>query len=275
MRIPGASQVRDWLQSLPFRTHRQRNRLAGDTRLSPAEQALLRHVDSRISRNDKMYTGNTDHYYRVGLSAIRCIERALCKVQTVEIRNALDLPCGHGRVLRFLVKRFPETRFTVCDLNCNAADFCVKIFGVQRAYSQADLKRVSLNQRFEFIWCGSLITHLEARSINALLEFFLRHLSPGGVVVLTTHGKSVVERMHTHTIDYGIEQGEIPLISASYHMSGFGYTNYPGESQYGISLTSPAWIREQIRQIGGLQEVYFEDRGWDDHQDVFGFVKKS
>ncbi len=51
--------------------------------------------------------------------------------------------------------------------------------------------------------------------------------------------------------------------------------DYPGEKDWGVSLTSPGWIRARVRELGGLREVYFKERGWDDHQDVFGFVQED
>ena len=48
--------------------------------------------------------------------------------------------------------------------------------------------------------------------------------------------------------------------------------DYPGEKDHGVSLTSPDWIRMRIREVGGLREAFFKERGWDNHQDVFGFV---
>jgi len=50
------------------------------------------------------------------------------------------------------------------------------------------------------------------------------------------------------------------------------YTDYPDRESYGIFLTSPAWVRQQARRAGRLREVYFKERGWDDHRDVYGFV---
>lgn len=37
------------------------------------------------------------------------------------VRTILDLPCGGGRVLRFLVHRFPKAEVTACELATGAA----------------------------------------------------------------------------------------------------------------------------------------------------------
>lgn len=272
---PRLGAVRRWLRSLPFRTRKQWEHLLEDPSLEAKDRELLRKVESRISYNDGMYKGNGAHYFKVGLSAIRCIEEALNAAQIAVPRNVLDLPCGHGRVLRFLVRRFPETRFTACDLDRDAVDFCAQTFDAEAIYSQPDLNELSLNKKFDLIWCGSLISHLNDIKTIALLKFFQRHLSPGGLVLFTTQGDRVVEQMVNRTFDYGIAAEQIPVITESYKRVGFGYTDYPYMSNYGIALTSTAWIRKQVQQVNGLQEVYFRAHGWDDHQDVFGFARRD
>ena len=71
--------------------------------------------------------------------------------------------------------------------------------------------------------------------------------------------------------DYGIgPESAAPIIEA-YRGEGFGFADYPGASAYGVSLTSPEWIRRAAAEIH-LKEVYFRARGWDNHQDVYGFT---
>ena len=268
-------RVRRWLRSRPLRTERQRERLLGATDLTADQRSLLRLIDSRISPNDGMYRGDGDHYFRVGLSAIHCIEQALRAAKIDKITDALDLPCGHGRVLRFLLSRFPESRFAACDLDLDGIDFCARVLGAEPAYSQSDLRSLSLGQEFDLIWCGSLITHLDAKKISALLDFFQRHLLPGGLVVFTAAGNRVVEWMASGQFDYGIDRRKIPVITGTYHKSGYGYTDYSYMPDYGVSLTSPGWIRAEVQRIRGFREVYFESHAWDNHQDVYGFVKEA
>lgn len=233
-----------------------------------------------------MYIGNGAHYFKVGLSAIDCIEIAMNASGLASVGHVLDLPCGHGRVLRFLVHRFPNAKFTAADLDRKGVDFCVQTFGAEGIYSQLDLADFSLNCQFDLIWCGSLITHLNATGIQELLAFFVRHLMPGGLLVFTTHGERVIHQMLNRKFDYGIAEENIPLLNDSYRKKGFGFADYPntdyygipltnsGATDYGVSLTTPEWIRAETRKLG-LKEVYFCEHGWDDHQDVYGFLKQS
>ena len=44
----------------------------------------------------------------VGASAAEAIIAALAAGRLAEVKRVLDLPCGHGRVLRHLVNMFPD-----------------------------------------------------------------------------------------------------------------------------------------------------------------------
>jgi SAM-dependent methyltransferase len=160
-------------------------------------------------------------------------------------------------------------------------EFCVRTFGALPAFSSLNLDEVSLQQSFDLIWCGSLVTHLNERGILSLLRLFHRQLRTGGLLIFTTHGDFVPGRILRREFDYGLTLEQINRIGASYPETGYGYEDYPGEKEYGasvtdygVSLTSPDWIRRRVAEVGGLREVYFKERGWDDHQDVFGFVRR-
>lgn len=269
---PYLGAVRRFVRSVPPRPQLQKKRLLRDQSLKPRDRELLSKVSSQIYYNDGMYHGDGAHYFRVGLAAIHCIDEALATAGLKEVRTILDLPCGSGRVMRFLRQRFPDAEITACELMSGPLQFCVQTFGAKPAFSSLNLDEVSLDKRFDLIWCGSLITHLNERGIVALLRLFRRHVAPGGIIIFTTHGDSVARTIPTRDFDYGLEQEQIDRIGIDYPQTGYGFEDYPGEKDSGISLTSPEWIRARVRDLGGLREVFFKERGWNDHQDVFGFV---
>lgn len=271
---PGLGALRRWTRALSLRTRRQKRRLLDDPELSAAERDLLAKASGRIHYGDGMYSGDGAHYYKVGLSAIRCIDEALALAK-IDPEAILDLPCGYGRVLRFLTHRFPEAKITACELDRDAVDFCVTALGASPAYSSTDLDSLYFGTHFDLIWCGSLITHIDDANIVALFEFFRRHLAPGGLLIFTTHGDYVAGRMSTTGFDYGLLHEQILSIVDRYSLSGFAYTDYRDREHYGISLTSPEWIRKQIEKVGGLRPIHFSECGWDNHQDVFGFVREG
>ena len=72
---------------------------------------------SLISEKDDMFSGNLDHYFGVGKSAMINIIQTLNLAKCGPPKNILDLPCGHGRVMRYLREKFPDAALTGCDLD--------------------------------------------------------------------------------------------------------------------------------------------------------------
>jgi SAM-dependent methyltransferase len=271
---PYLGALRRFVRAVPLRTRLQKKKLLSDPSLTEPERELLAKVSSRIYAGDGMYQGDGAHYFKVGLSAIGCINEAIEAAGLKTVRSILDFPCGSGRVLRFLVQRFPEAEITACELDHGPVEFCVRTFGAQPAYSSLDLDEVSLDRKFDLIWCGSLATHLNERGIVALIKLFRRHLAEGGLMIFTTHGDFVPNRIVAREFDYGLAPDQIERIGADYPATGYGFEDYPDAKDYGVSLTSPEWVRARVREVGGLREVFFKERGWDNHQDVFGFVRQ-
>ncbi len=234
---------------------------------------LLKKVEITISNKDDMYAGNVAHYFKVGLSAIQCIDDSISSIENPKINNILDMPCGYGRVLRFLCQRFQNANLTGMDIDENGIDFCTHSFGVKVIHSKKKLDLLTLGSKFDLIWCGSLLTHIETIFAVDLLHFFDRHLSVGGLLIFSSHGNSVCEDIKDGKKTYGLDDRGVLQLISSYAESGYGYANYPGQADYGISVTSAEWLRGQFNKIQGWKEVYCKERGWDNHQDIFCILK--
>ena len=263
-----------------FRTRRQKERMLKSGTLESEERALLQTVETKISPKDTMYNGNIDRYFKDGLCSVRFIEEALAAAGKNSVKSVLDLPCGHGRVLRFLVRRFPRASFTACEIDRDAVDFCVDTFNAEPLYSKTNLDELETVRRYDLIWCSSLVTHLRQDKVRELLRFFHRNLEQGGVVVFTAQGDRALEVMLGREFNFCISDESIAAIASSYQQEGFGYADYPdafgyGLGEYGVTLTSPAWIRAEIERIGGLKEIYFKPGVWafQGFQDVFGIIR--
>jgi SAM-dependent methyltransferase len=218
-----------------------------------------------------MYTGDGRHYFSLSISALRHVERALRAAGAAQPDAVLDMPCGFGRVLRTLVARFPEAVITACDIRPRAVRFCSRRFGAEAVVSSATFDQLTFFRPFDLIWCGSLVTHLEPSRALSLVDLFARSLSPGGVVVFTSHGEAVAGRIGAGA-DYMLPANGVRSLMRLYEHCGYGYADYPWESGYGVSVVSPDWIRGHVEGRGELREIYFAERGWDAHHDVFGFV---
>lgn len=226
-------------------------------------------VSGIIHPDDEMFDHrNPDHYFEVGRSALAAIEVGLAEAGSVaEVRRILDVPCGHGRVLRMLRGRWPNAELTACDLNRDAVDFCVDTFVASGVYSTNPISDVDGGEDHDLVWVGSLLTHLDAPRWSEMLEWMRDRLRPGGVLIASTHGAAGLAKMSAGA-DYGLTAVDRDRVVGTHQTTGFGYAPYPWDPDYGISLSSPTWVRSTIAAISGLDLVSLHERAWDDHHDV-------
>jgi SAM-dependent methyltransferase len=239
-------------------------------------------VSGVISPEDGMYVeGHRDHYFHVGRSALRGIRLAMLAAGKDDCRDILDMGCGYGRVLRILKAAFPGARLTASDILRDPVDFCVKTFGAAPHVSRERPELIELNGAFDLIWCGTMLTNLNAERWRGFLKLFSSALAPGGLLVFTTHGRFVADRLRGGSESYGLAPEVTRRVVADYDREGFGYGDYPPEvlkmahieSDYGISVSSPSWVCARLAELPGLRIVLFREKGWDDHQDVVACLR--
>ena len=232
-------------------------------------------VSTTINSEDGMYQGNSDHYFAVGQSALQCVKLAMLAAGKGNLERILDLPCGYGRVLRVLKAAFPEAHLTACDILKDGVDFCAKEFGATPVYGQEELANLQIEGDFDLIWCGSLLTHLNADRWAGFIEFFNSLLAPNGLLVFTTHGRWVAQRIRSGENLYGLESEKLGGLLKGYDGEGFGYLSYFWGEHYGISVSSPSWVSTQLERLKNLRLINFTERGWDKHQDVVALARTS
>jgi SAM-dependent methyltransferase len=158
-----------------------------------------------IAAADEMFTGDLEVYFSVGWSALHCINVSLmaARIQPVSIRTILDLPCGHGRVLRHLSEAFPGANITACDLLRDGVDYCAQTFGASALYSDENPANIALEPNsFHLIWVGSLLTHLRADRWLDFLSLFQHALRLGGLLIFSAHGREAFRRTAEGIFDY-------------------------------------------------------------------------
>jgi len=225
-----------------------------------------------------MFKGNSDHYFAVGQSALDCIRVSMLAAKITTFTDILDMPSGHGRILRHLQAAFPEARLTACDIEVDAVDFCSHTFGASPVYANELPGDIRLPSSYDLIYVGSLLTHLDEARCADFLKFFRSALRKKGLLLFTTQGRFVAKCMREGSGTYGLLPESIPKLLLDYESRDFGYLNYPKKKKfvsenYGISLASPRWVFTQIEKMDDMRLVTFTEQGWDNHQDVVGCVR--
>lgn len=229
--------------------------------IAPADIASLP-VSTNIHPQDLMWSTGQPWYYTVGQSAIRVINLALGVAYFPEVRKILDLPCGHGRVGRYLRAAFPGAAITFCDLERSGADFCAENFGGRALYSEPDLATVDLGSGYDLIWVGSLFTHVDEQHTMAWLAHLAQSLSESGVLVATFHGAWAIEVLKPSNPIM------IDAAMPAYERHGYGFAPYAGSEDYGLSISKPSKIVEMAMGIPGTRILSYMERAWADNHDV-------
>jgi SAM-dependent methyltransferase len=234
-------------------------------------------VVREISPNDGCFT-HTLAYFEEGLTAARFIRASLEAVPLTrparEVRRVLDLPCGHGRVLRWLQVAFPGAEITACDLDRDGVDFCAETFGATPVYSEPNPQELELPGSFDLIWVGSLLTHLDASRWHGWLDLFESALAEDGLLVFTTHGRGVADRTRRGDVPWPLDAAFNQRLLAGYDEFGFGYQNYPHDPDYGLSLSSPSWVCSQIEGRPELRLLTYGELAWNGWQDIVSCVHR-
>jgi SAM-dependent methyltransferase len=152
-------------------------------------------------------------------------------------------------------------------------DFCSERFGAVPVPSSEDFATLNLGRTFDLIWCGSLLTHFDETPFREALALFSRSLAPGGVALITLHGR-YSPTFQRDVVGY-LPHDRFAEIEASYIARGFGYADYGNQQGYGISLSSPSFVLGCLESDRSITTRGYVERGWDDHQDVLIVEKRS
>jgi len=233
-------------------------------------------IPGKIHFNDQSLTkNNMEHYKSVGVSAVKLIKSGINRANMVvnENSNILDFPCGYGRILRYLKKEFPQAKFFGSDIDPRALNFCKKEFDIIPIQSNIDFNKVMFPVSFDLIWVGSLFTHIDSQDFQDLLETLISSLKEKGIIIFTTHGIECLNQLDS----YGVDFVNPHAIEKKLDKMGFVFQPYPGQSHYGISISTRLFVMETVNQAFGdkVRLIFYKKRGWDDHQDVYAFQKTS
>jgi SAM-dependent methyltransferase len=245
--------------------------------LEPIEKDVIRTIspNETMNRTDASFP---EEYWVAGRSALQAIRSCLKAANKApsDIHRVLDIPCGHGRILRYLKATFSKAEFTACDLLRDGVDFCSSVFGAIPVYSTEDLSMIPLKTNyFDLIWVGSLLTHLDSEHWGPVLNKLSSCLRDDGVLVFTAHGDYVYRSMKglEEFESHGLPYWRITQVLYRFERTGFGYAPYLGSNRYGISVSAPHWVLSTISRHRELRCVHFTDRSWHGLQDVYGCVK--
>jgi SAM-dependent methyltransferase len=242
----------------------------GKLRLAYFDSIAYERVSLRLYGDDAMYQDNTLHYLSVGASALNLIRGVQFIASISDFRRILDFGSGAGRVTRWLRAAYPAAVLDVADVRAGDLAFCAETFGAQTWDCGIAIDAMQAPGAYDLIWVGSVITHLSDTRAEALLEKLVEWLAVGGIALVSFHGRSAYS--WRSTLNY-IPAYLLPRIERAFEAGGYGYSDYPGRTDYGVSFCTSSWMVSTVQQNLQCRLVMLAERAWDDHHDVVGLQR--
>lgn len=207
-------------------------------------------VDVRVAAEDDMYSYSlhlcggrsigTMAYFRAGLGIYDCIaEVARWKFGGLDkVNSFLDFASGHGRVTRFLATVCPKGTIWASEILPDAVRFQRDVLGVNAIRSSTDPDDFNVDQKFDFIYVGSLFTHLPDRTFRRWLRKLYSLVNPEGLLAFSTHGLDHLKPDVTMPPEglYFIPQTEVPSLNPQ---------------DYGASIVTDDYVKMAILEVTG------------------------
>lgn len=186
--------------------------------------------------------------------------------------SILDFGCGTLRVSRYLIQFKPQYRYLACEVNPHSLEWVMTRFGdAARIFPMNERPPLELaDGSVDFAFAWSIFSHYSERLHRDWLEELHRILRPGGYLLATIHGGTLLDRvrneegMLSQLRGDGVDMGRV---GQDYASPGYGYYScYPegvesvkwNPKDFGMSFISPGYIE---REWSKLFEVVTIDPG--------------
>lgn len=178
-------------------------------------------------------------------------------------RDVLEFASGYGCVTRHLITN-PSLRVTTSDIHPQANDFLRSELGTVAVQSSAIPEQLEIRGHFDAVFALSFFSHMPLATWTRWLVRLMQATSPGGILVLTTHG--VHSRHHF---------GNPDLPDAGFWFTPVSEQKDLPAHDYGQTVVTPAFVREQVRTIAGAELLDVREANWWGHQDLYVLRRHS
>jgi hypothetical protein len=114
-----------------------------------------------------------------------------------------------------------------------------------------------------------------------LIDNLLKSLKPNGLLIFTTQGRFAVGMMEAFLassdvpgwMHYNLERDSVEDLIRQYNEEGYGFVNYPHQTDYGVCVAKSHWYSDRILKHDRYIQILMEEKGSDNHQDVHAFMR--
>lgn len=146
-----------------------------------------------VGSSGRQALGEAANFVRVVLDYARRAELPLCDSKF----RICDFGCGWGRYTRFMLKyAHPDNIFGI-DVSGMMLEKCRKIFGMCNFLKIDSFPPSPIRDDFfDLVFGYSVFSHLSRECSDAWIAEFSRIVRPGGLVIMTTQGRTFIDFCH-------------------------------------------------------------------------------
>ncbi|MGH1541895.1 MAG: class I SAM-dependent methyltransferase [Arenicella sp.] len=173
----------------------------------------------------------------------------------------LEFASGYGRLTRHLVND-EKFNLTCCDIHEEAVSFLKDTFAVNAFASELTPDQFSTPETYDVVFALSFFSHIPKQYWKPWLRALFDAVTPGGVLVFTTHGlSSKSKHFPTHDFD-----------SEGFHFYADTDQEDIDMQYYGTTLCLPGFVMQQFDE--DMELGVFVEGLWWGHQDAY-VLRKS
>lgn len=168
--------------------------------------------------------------------------------------SLLEFAAGYGRVTRYLALN-PRFRVTACDIHPQAVEFMSKTLGIPAIPSTDSPETFRTPEKYDVAFALSFFSHLPRRTFGPWLKALFECVSPGGLLIFTTHGMKSRKVIPPLVDGFCFEpHSEQPDLDAS---------------SYGTTIVHPEFVIREIYAQTRAPIVSFTENNWWSCQDTW------
>jgi SAM-dependent methyltransferase len=155
-----------------------------------------------------------DNFLRAGRLSVTWISEMLARndAKPAELKSILDFGCGCGRVIRHWPQR-TGAHLHGSDYNPLLIDWCRKNLPIATFAVNALAPPLEFeDDSFDLVYSLSIFTHLDEPLQVPWMQELMRVLRPGGLMLLTFHGKRQLDALADASVRATFEAGELAVL---------------------------------------------------------------
>jgi SAM-dependent methyltransferase len=175
--------LRQWVQSIGV--SKEPELAAHVPPLPPLE---LRHITAATEPEVFLWTGFVD------LSTLLELFQQHHRLPAGEARRVLDFGCGCGRMTRFFPPKQDRWIGYGSDINPDHVAWCRDHLPSVTTFLNGSAPPIATEDAsMDFVYCLSVFSHLPDGQARAWFAELARVIRPGGILLITTHGKGALD----------------------------------------------------------------------------------